>query len=92
MECKKNYNSRGLCRVPWTRHSAKFFPKKIQKFFAECLGWRTRQSIFFYKTLPSVWAGALGKVFLKIKNKKTLPSAWAAALGKVFFLKNPEIL
>ena len=86
MECKKNYNSRGLCRVPWTRHSAKFFPKKIQKFFAECLGWRTRQSFFFKKkTLPSVRVGALGKVFLKNKNKKTLPSAWAAALGKVFF-------
>ena len=75
MECKKNYNSRGLCRVPWTRHSAKFFPKKIQKFFAECLGWRTRQSIFLKKTLPSVWAGALGKVFFFKKIKKTLLSA-----------------
>ena len=71
----------------------KVFPKKIQKFFAKCLGLRTRQSIFFKKkTLPSVWAGALGKVFLKIKNKKTLPSAWAAALGKVFFFKSRNSL
>ena len=27
----------------------KVFPKKIQKFFAECLGWGTRQSNFLKK-------------------------------------------
>ena len=86
MECKKNYNSRGLCRVPWARHSAKIFQKKIyiisllsasprhsakyffkkiQKFFAECLNMGTRQRNYLKKikkTLPSAWAGALGKV------------------------------
>ena len=38
-----------LCRVPGQGHSAKYFLKKIQKFFAECLGWGTRQSNFLKK-------------------------------------------
>jgi len=65
--------------------------------------------VFFQKksrnSLPSAWAGALGKVFFL---KKTLSSVWAGAVGKVFkkklcrvpgqrhsakdFFKNPEIL
>ena len=54
MECKKNCNSRGLCRVPWARHSAKIFQKK--KFFAECLA-AALGKVFFLKkirnSLPS---------------------------------------
>jgi len=55
-----------------TRQS--IFLKKIQKFFAECLNRGTRQRNYLKKikkTLPSVWAGALGKVIFK-KNKKKL--------------------
>ena len=55
--------------------------------FAECHGQGTRQSFFQKKSrnsLPSAWAGALGKVFFL---KKTLPSVWAGALGKVFLKK-----
>jgi len=43
-----------------------FFFKKIQKFFAECLNRGTRKRNYLKKikkTLPSAWAGALGKVF-----------------------------
>ena len=84
MECKKNYNSRGLCRVPWTRHSAKFFPKKIQKFFAECLGWRTRQSIFFKKN----FAECLGRgTRQSIKKKKLCRVPGQRHSAKDFFLK-----
>ena len=57
MECKKNCNSRGLCRVPWARHSAKFFKKKSRN------------------SMPSAWAGALGKVFFLKKSRNSLPSA-----------------
>ena len=77
-----------LCRVPLPRHSAKFFLKKMQKSFAECLNRGTRQRNYFKKikkTLPSAWAGALGKVLFKKNKKKTLPSVWAGALGKVLF-------
>ena len=47
------------------RHSTKFFFLKIQKFFVECLNRGTRQRNYLKinkKTLPSAWAGALGKV------------------------------
>ena len=63
MECKKNYNSRGLCRVPWTRHSAKFFPKKSRNSLPSAWAGALGKVFFLKKTLPSVWAGALGKVF-----------------------------
>ena len=64
---KKNYNSRGLCRVPWTRHSAKFFPKKSRNSLPSAWAGALGKVFFLKKTLPSVWAGALGKV-LKKKN------------------------
>ena len=111
-------NSRSLCRVPWARHSAKifqkkiynffaeclaaalgkvFFLKKIQKFFAECLnrGTRQRQSIFF-KKIQKFFAECLNRGtrlrnYLK-KIKKTLPSAWAGALGKVILKNKKKIL
>jgi hypothetical protein len=37
-----------LCRVHWSMHSAKRFFKKTN-FFAECLGYGTRQRGFFLK-------------------------------------------
>ena len=74
--------------------------------FAECHGQGTRQSFFQKKSrnsLPSAWAGALGKVFFlkkklcrvpdlghsakKFQKKKSLPSARSETLGKEFFLK-----
>ena len=63
-----------LCRVPRRGTRQSIFLKKIQKFFAECLNRDTRQRNYLKKikkTLPSIWAGALGKVFFK-KNKKKL--------------------
>jgi len=57
-------NSEILCRVPKQGHSAKKLFKKNKKNFAECLGRGTRQRNYLKKnkkTLPSAWAGALGK-------------------------------
>ena len=89
MECKFFFcNSRGLCRVPWARHSAKIFQKK--KFFAECLA-AALGKVFFFKKIQKFFAECLNRGtrqrnYFK-KNKKTLPSAWTGALGKVIFLK-----
>ena len=92
-------NSRGLCRVPWARHSAKIFQKK-KKILCRvpCRG--TRQSIFFQKNSEILcrvpkqghsakklfkknFAECLGRGTRQSTLKKTLPSAWAGALGKV---------
>ena len=56
MECKKNCNSRGLCQVPWARHSAKIFQKNIYNFFAKCLAAPLGKVLFlkkFRNSLPS---------------------------------------
>ena len=43
------YFKKILCRVPLPKHSAKYFFKKIQKFFAECLNRGTRQRNYLKK-------------------------------------------
>ena len=72
---KKKYIISLPSASPW--HSAKyFFLKKIQKFFAECLGKGTRQSNFL-KKIKTNFAECLGRGTRQSTLKKTLPSAWA---------------
>ena len=72
MECKKNCNSRGLCRVPWARHSAKFFQKKNSLPSAS----PRHSAKYFFKKNPEILCrvpkqGHSTKKLFK-KNKKKL--------------------
>ena len=85
---KKNCNSRGLCRVPWARHSAKIFETKY-KISLPSASPRHSAKYFFKKNseilcrVPKQEHSA--KKLFKKKNKKTFAECRAWALGKVFF-------
>jgi len=82
-------NSRGLCRVPRARHSAKIFQKKIYNFFAECLA-AALGKVFFKKNSEILCRvpkqGHSAKKLFK-KNKKNFAEClgWGSQQSK--FLK-----